>query len=106
MCRRGKVKSIHSDNGTNFAGAATELCESPNWKKVVLDYLSDRNTEWLFNPPAASHMGGVWECQIRSVRKILSVLLNEQKVDDGGLNTLMCLVSRVDNEENTHHYNL
>jgi len=38
-------------------------------------------------PPAASHMGGVWECHIRSVRSILSALMREygHALDDESL---------------------
>ena len=44
---------------------------------------------WEFNPPYASHMGGVWERLIRSVRKILGALLTQQTVTDEGLATVM-----------------
>ena len=30
--------------------------------------------DWSFNPPSASHFGGVWERMLRSVRKVLNVL--------------------------------
>ena len=44
------------------------------------------------NPPAASHMGGVWERQIRSVRNVLCALLqgSGQQLDDELLRTFMC----------------
>ena len=42
-------------------------------------------------------MGGPWERQIRTVRKILSALLNQQALSDEGLCTLMCLVEAVIN---------
>ena len=32
---------------------------------------------WKPNPPAASHIGGVWERQIRTVRSILASLIKE-----------------------------
>jgi hypothetical protein len=41
---------------------------------------------------SASHMGGVWERQIRTVRSVLSALLqsNGSQLDDELLRTLMC----------------
>jgi len=44
------------------------------------------------NVPSASHMGGVWERQIRSVRNVLSALLesNGSQLDDESLSTLLC----------------
>jgi hypothetical protein len=51
---------------------------------------------WKFNPPGASHHGGVWERLIRSVRKILQALLREQQIkvtrSEEQLHTLMCEV--------------
>ncbi|XP_068697432.1 uncharacterized protein [Montipora foliosa] len=51
--------------------------------------------DWIkfkMNVPAASHMGGVWERQIRTVRAVLSSLLikNGAQLDDESLRTLMC----------------
>jgi hypothetical protein len=51
----------------------------------------------MFNPPAVSHHGGVWERCIRTVRKILNALLREQTIDDEGLATLMCEVESIMN---------
>ena len=54
--------------------------------------------KWLlFNPPAASHMGGVWERAIRSVRKVLNAILKEQALDDEGLQTLLCDIESIIN---------
>ena len=43
------------------------------------------------NVPNASHMGGVWERQIRSVRSVLDVLLKNhgQQLDEESLRTLL-----------------
>ena len=32
---------------------------------------------WIFNPPLASHMGGVWERMNRTVLKVITGLLQE-----------------------------
>ncbi|XP_067660677.1 uncharacterized protein [Haliotis asinina] len=53
---------------------------------------------WMFNPPAASHMGGVWERQIRTIRKVLNALLyQQQSLQDIGLSTLFCEVESIIN---------
>ena len=48
--------------------------------------------EMRFNVPPASHMGGVWERQIRTVQNILSAILekNGTQLDDEALRTFMC----------------
>ena len=62
-----------------------------------MDYLRQHEVKWTFNPPAASHMGGVWERQIRTIRSVLSNLLRQQTLDDEGLATLMCIVEGIVN---------
>ena len=48
-------------------------------------------------------MGGIWERQIRTIRKILTVLLNQQVLDDERLMTLMCVVESVVNNRPITH---
>lgn len=93
ICRRGPVKHIYSDNGTNFVGAEKEISKSiENWNQDRIDgFLKQRSTQWHFNTPAASHMGGVWERQIRTVRKIINSVAKQQTLNDEALHTLMCL---------------
>ena len=92
IARRGQVKVIRSDNGTNFTGGEKELrviIEGWNQAKIH-DALLQKGIKWVFNPAAASHHGGVWERLIRSTRKILGGLVKEQRLDDESLLTLMC----------------
>jgi len=89
--RRGKVHTLFSENGTNFVGAEKELrrtlCEwNANFSAAQLRH---RGVRWQFNPPSASHMGGVWERLIRSAKKIFNALLLQQRVTDECLSTLM-----------------
>jgi len=74
ICRRGQPTVIRCDNGTNFVGAEKELRNAvEQWNQNEIDdSLRQRGMQWKSNPPTASHMGGVWECQIRPVRKILN----------------------------------
>ena len=99
ISRRGKPTEIRSDNATNFRSGDRELREAmQKWNCVnVSKYLQQREIKWNYNPPSASHMGGVWERQIRTVRKSLGSLLKEQTLDDEGLQTVMCQVEYIIN---------
>ena len=61
LARRGPVRELRSDQGTNITGAS-------------------------------SHMGGVWERQIRTARKVLNALLLQdgKQLDEESLQTFMC----------------
>ena len=101
IARRGPVREIRCDNGTNFVGAARELKQAMEEMdhSQIRDKLCSQGTDWIFNPSAASHMGGVWERQIRTVRKVLSSLLQEHgsRLDDESFRTLLCEVEAIVN---------
>ena len=99
IARRGEPQQISSDNGTNFVGARRELRAMINsWnKKQIHEFLLQKEVSWVFNPPTASHMGGVWERLIRSVRSIILSLLSQQPLTDEGLSTLFCTIESVVN---------
>jgi len=100
VSRRGKPKEMYSDNGTNFTGAERELREALERldQTKIYNGLRSEDVQWSFNPPEASHQGGIWERMIRSVRKILGVLSKEQLVNDETLSTLLCEVERILND--------
>ena len=99
IARRGNVKEIRSDNATNFVGAEKELCQIVQNldREQIGSKLLKRGIQWKFNPPTASHQGGVWERLIRSVRKILAALLQEfgSRLDDESLRTLFCEIEAI-----------
>ena len=71
--RRGQVSSIRTDNGTNFVGAENELRRALDEmdNDRIQTFLSTEGCDWIVwkrNPPEASHMGWVWERQIRRIR--------------------------------------
>ena len=97
IARRGPVKSIRSDNGSNFVGAERELLvelQKLDAAKMT-DELASQGISWKFNPPYASHFGRVWERMIRSIRRIFRGLLNQQRLTDEVLVTLMCEVESI-----------
>ena len=60
---RGNVKELRSDHGTNFIGAVDALkADCVNVEDTsVRKFLNGRGIVWSFNPPHASHRGGVWK---------------------------------------------
>ncbi|KAK7884419.1 hypothetical protein WMY93_027542 [Mugilogobius chulae] len=92
IARRGQVKILRSDNGTNFIGAERELKKAiQEWNvSKIEDSLQQHGIQWMFNPPSGSHHGGVWERLIKSVKKILNTTVNLQTLDEEGLHTLLC----------------
>ena len=100
MAIRGPVHTLYCDNGTNFVGAKNEL--DKQMMKTLNDskpYLIENQIEFLFNTPTASHEGGVWERQIRTVRAILMDILpsKEGRVDSTMLRTALYEVMAIVN---------
>lgn len=92
IARRGQIKTLRSDNGTNFIGAERELKRAiAEWNvSKIEDHLKQQGIQWMFNPPSGPHHGGVWERLIKSVKKILNVTLRLQTLDEESLHTLLC----------------
>ena len=94
--RRGPVRQLRSDQGTNFVGAKDELQQalSTMENEKIRQELVKRNCDWIYfkmNVPEASHMGGSWERQIRTVRNVLASLLTQHaaQLDEETLRTFM-----------------
>jgi hypothetical protein len=101
VARRGPVKVMYSDNGTNLVGANRELKTAiVQWnQQKIHGHLLLNGIDWKFNPPSASHFGGVWERMIRSVRRVLYGLMKKQcvQMDDEAMSTLLCEVENIVN---------
>ena len=62
MARRGKVRSIRSDNGTNFVGTDNKLRKALKEmnQDQIRNYLLQNGTDWITwykNPPGALESG-------------------------------------------------
>ncbi|XP_022795598.1 uncharacterized protein LOC111334170 [Stylophora pistillata] len=99
IARRGQVKQIYSDKGSNLIGGEKELLDaiSDRNQEKIHNSLLQKDIKWYFNPLYGSHFGDIWERCIRTVRKILQALLREQTTDDESLATLMCEVESIMN---------
>ncbi|KAA8586139.1 hypothetical protein FQN60_007708 [Etheostoma spectabile] len=60
-------------------------------KERINAYLADKQCDFLVNVPGSSHVGGIWERQIRTVRGVLcSVMAHcDVRLDDGSLRTFL-----------------
>ncbi|XP_058817813.1 uncharacterized protein LOC131681120 [Topomyia yanbarensis] len=88
--RRGSPAEIRSDQGTNFVGANNELRK----EMIAIDgqlaeSFTNTNTRWIFNPPAAPHMGGAWERLVRSVKVSLAAMYTSRIPNEETLATLV-----------------
>lgn len=100
--RRGLCSQIYSDNGRNFVGASNELrklLSSNEYRQAFALECTSNDIKWHFNPPKASHFGGLWESAIASAQKHLFRVLGPHKLDYDDMETLLtqiecCLNSR------------
>ena len=73
---------IRGNNGMKLSSGEREIPEAlDNWNQQKIEFfLHQKNIKRKFNFPEASHMRGVWERMIRSVRKVLGALFKQQLV--------------------------
>lgn len=85
---RGPIRQIHTDRGTNFIGAANELHNQRTGNLSA--FSTDNSTKFITDVPYASHMGGIWERQIRSIRTVMNGLLkgHNSRLDSPSLRTV------------------
>lgn len=62
-------------------------------------FLAEKQCDFVFNTPHASHAGGVWERQIRTVRNVLNstLSLSPGELNDASLRTLLYEVMAIVN---------
>lgn len=77
ISRRGICRYLYSDNGTNFKGANHDLHDlyvmfkkDSNYSEIV-DFCTHNLIQFKFTVPLASHMGGIYEAGIKSVKSLL-----------------------------------
>ena len=82
------VRQLRCDQGTHFVGARRTFCEL---LKGMDQEQQTFGCEFVMNVPSASHMGGVWERQIRTVRSILTAILDKStsRLDTASLRTFL-----------------
>ncbi|XP_055631803.1 uncharacterized protein LOC129771794 [Toxorhynchites rutilus septentrionalis] len=102
VSRRGLCAEIYSDNGRNFLGADNEiqrLVRIQQHRQAVAQECASNGIVWHFNPPKASHFGGLWEAAIRSAQEHFTRALGTHRLAFDEMLTLLaqiecCLNSR------------
>ena len=94
---RGPIRQLRCDQGTNFVGARREFAEALTEMKE--EKFRGEGCEFIMNTPASSHMGGVWERQIRTIRSVLTSILEQssRQLDCSSLRTFLYEVMAVIN---------
>ena len=94
---RGAVRQIKCDQGTNFVGARWDFVEA--LREMDQEEPKERGCEFIFNTPTSSHLGGVWERQIRTIRSVLMSILEQsaKQLDSSSLRTFLYEVMAVVN---------
>ena len=101
IVRRGPIRELCSDQGTNSVGAENDLkraLQDMDDEKIKAE-LRKHNIDLIRNPATANNFGSAWERQIRSVRNVMGALLKQHghSLDDESLRTLLCKVEAVVN---------
>jgi hypothetical protein len=105
VSRRGTVKSIISDNATNFIKANKDLIDLHQFfqnseiSRKLVTTLSNENIQWKFIPPRTPNFGGLWEAGVKSVKYHIKRVVGETVLTYDELYTLLtrieaCLNSR------------
>ena len=93
IARRGEIKHLYSDSGSNFVGAAPELraaVHALNEDEHFRNYLTATNIEFHFMPPKASHFGGSWERLIKSIKRTFRIVFHDRVLHEDTLHTSLC----------------
>ena len=102
--RSGNIRTVRSDNGSNFVGAGKELLrafEEMDYNKIK-SFLQNNGSDWIVwhrNLPVTNDMGDIWERQIKSARQIWAVLIKThgRSLDDEALRKLIVEVEAMVN---------
>ena len=98
---RGIPSSITSDNQTSFHKANVELTD---WYKTIDWEKVSRNTgfdfrpistgiTWHFNPPVASHFGGIFEIMVKAMKRAMKATIGRADLDEEEFRTAISKMS-------------
>lgn len=101
IARRGLCGHIHSDNGTNFQGAAKrlkEICKDSSFLSSnhnISNFLSSKGIQWHFIPPGAPHFGGTWESTVKCMKYHIRRSIGQSTLNFEELSTLLARIEAI-----------
>jgi len=98
--RRGLPRKVFSDNGRNFVGASRSLQKDyrkfiETSSRTLLKQPLTQGVEWIFIPPNAPHMGGLWEAAVKSFKTHFIKTAGSHKFIYEEFNTLLIRIEAV-----------
>lgn len=101
VSRRGLIRELHSDNGSNFRGARSELHEVYVLFRDhcavhdIESFCQTKEIVWHFIPPEAPEFGGLWEAAVKSTKYHLKRILKETPLTFEEFYTLLTQVEAI-----------
>lgn len=100
ISRRGMVKNLFSDCGTNFVGAKTRITRSlsevqKKWNEEMASELSEFKTQWHYNPPGTPHFGGLWEAGVKCVKHHLKRIVGGVRLTYDEFETILLQIEAI-----------
>lgn len=94
VARRGVIRNLYSDNGTNFIKSNKILTENMQnidnaYDIAICEELSKSGTRWHFSPPGAPHFNGLAESAVKIVKKHIKKTISESILTFEELSTLL-----------------
>ncbi|KAL6729376.1 hypothetical protein Aduo_000434 [Ancylostoma duodenale] len=101
VSRRGVPSIIRTYCGTNFrlGQKIIDLLYENNETtgESVMSYCANQKIRWIFNPPAAPWMGGVWERLVRTVKQAFRKAIGRRKLSFTQMSTVIAQIEAVVN---------
>lgn len=99
ISRRGKIISVHFDNGTAFAARELkelhEFLARANIKSIIRDFLQESQISWHFIPPNAPQFGGLWEAAVKSAKFHMHRVMRNAHLTYEEVQTLFCEIEAI-----------